>query len=117
MLFGVIAVAVLFALQRQVTAHVDGNLFAAGLRAGKRGVSAAGQAEITARIQGGFGMGQAVAVLMSLAGIDAGRDADAIAARAGADTDADVAAFAAVLADGAFAVLRRLQGNVPRRIQ
>ncbi len=117
MLFGVIAVAVLLALQRQVTAHVDGDLFSAGLRAGQPGVAAAGQVEITARIQGGFGMRQAVAVLMPLAGIDAGRDADAIAARACADADTDVAAFAAVLADGAFAVLRRLQGNVPRRIE
>ena len=52
---------------------------------------------------------------MPLAGIHAGRDA--IAARTGADADTDVAAFAAVLADGAFAVLRRLQGNVPRRIE
>ncbi len=74
LLFGIIAVAVLFALQRQVTAHVDGNLFAAGLRAGKRGAAAAGQVETAARIQGSFGMGQAVAALMPLAGIDAGRD-------------------------------------------
>ncbi len=114
---GIIAVAVLLAFQRQVTAHVDGNLFSAGLRAGQPGVAAAGHLEITARIQGGFGMRQAVAVLMPLAGIDAGRDADAVPARACADADTDVAAFAAVLADGAFAVLRRLQGNVPRRIE
>ncbi len=37
--------------------------------------------------------------------------------RTGADADTDVAAAALVLADGAFAVLRRLQGNVPRRIE
>ena len=54
-------------------------------------------------------MRQAVAVLMPLAGIDACRDADAVPARTCADADTDVAAFAAVFADGAFAVLRRLQ--------
>ncbi len=117
MLFGVIAVAVLFAFKPKVTAHVDGDLFAAGLSAGKPGVAAAGQVEMTAGIQGGFGMSQTVAILMPLAGIDAGRDADAVPARTGADADTDVAAAALVLADGAFAVLRRLQGNVPRRIE
>lgn len=117
MLPGVIAFAVLFAFKPKVTAHVDGDLFAAGLSAGKPGVAAAGQVEVAARIKPGFGMGQPVAILMPLAGIDAGRDADAVPARTGADADTDVAAAALVLADGAFAVLRRLQGNVPRRIE
>ncbi len=47
-------------------AHVDGDLFAAGLSAGKPGVAAAGQVEMTAGIQGGFGMRQTVTVLMSV---------------------------------------------------
>jgi len=60
---------------------------------------------------------QPVAFFAALRRVDARRHADAVAARPHADADTDAAALAAVLTVGALRVLRRLQVNVPRRIQ
>ena len=72
---------------------------------------------MAARIERGFAVGQAAAVLMPLTGVHPGRDADAVAARTGADAHADAAAFTAVSARCGFAVLRGVQGNIPRRVK
>lgn len=62
-------------------------------------------------------MRQPVAFFAALRRVDARRHADAIAARPHADADTDAAALAAVLTVVALRVLRRLQQDVPQRIQ
>ncbi len=74
LLLHIIAVAVLFATERQVMFHVGGNLFVADLSALERGIPAGVEGDSLPRIQRSFIMADAVTAFTAFAVVGVGGD-------------------------------------------
>ncbi|CAI1949302.1 Uncharacterised protein [Serratia liquefaciens] len=125
LLFGIVTIAVLLAFQQQIATHVGLDRFAGDLCADQVGIAPAGNVDLITGVNRGFGVAGAVALLVTLALVDAGGNAQPNTAGANTDTHAQRAALALVFTVqilGVFGgkqvhVTVGVQGDVLARLQ
>ncbi|MNN31723.1 hypothetical protein D3C81_1454210 [compost metagenome] len=115
-LFGVVIIAILLALQRQITPGIHLHRFATGLRTRQQGIPTAMQRQFAATVYRRFTPERAIAMLTALALVGIGEHAQS-GLLPYANTDADIAAAALVAALGLLRIGCAQQQHIPFGIQ